>query len=81
MVTKTNKMMKKRVLPFASMLLLVASMFYFSGCKKTVENLIDLECFKCTHPTEVEQDNVCNAAGVTTSTDVYESQGYTCKKK
>ena len=75
--------MKKKILPIVSILILTVSVFYFSGCKDAVENALSLECFVCTHPTDssLDQDNVCNAAGITTNTDALEAQDYTCTKK
>lgn len=75
--------MKKKILSIGSLLVLTGTMFYFSGCKKTVENLLSVECFTCTHTdssTYPTDDNVCNAAGVTTATDAKEALGYTCNK-
>jgi hypothetical protein len=76
--------MKKRITLIASMLMLTGSIFYFSGCKKTVENLFDVECFKCVHPTDPtgfpDQDNVCTAVGVD-PTVALEASGYVCTKQ
>jgi|GEM_PF-5685263 len=76
--------MKKKITFIAPMLMLVASMFYFSGCKKTVENLFQVECYDCVHPTDPttfpDQDNVCTAVGVDATVALKES-GYTCTKK
>ena len=76
--------MKKKILTAGSLLILTASMFYFSGCKKTVENLFDVECFDCVHLTDPTNfpdiDNACTALGVDPIPG-YQASGYTCTKQ
>ena len=74
--------MKKKITLIASMLMLTGSMFYFSGCKKAVENLLEVECYTCTHPTDsaLDEDDVCGAVGID-PTAALKLSGYTCTKK
>lgn len=74
--------MKKKILSIGSIIMLTGSMFYFSGCKKTVENALSIECFVCTHPTDssLDQPDVCNSAAINL-TDALTANDYTCTKK
>ena len=74
--------MKKKTLLFGAGLMLTGLLFTTS-CKDAVENALQVNCYKCTHPdtaTYADIDEVCDVAGIS-STSVYTAQGYTCTKK
>jgi hypothetical protein len=75
--------MKKKFSLATSMLLLTGSMFYFSGCKKTVENLINEQCTICTETaTGTAQDEFCSTeALVVTYESTQQSLGFTCQRQ
>ena len=76
--------MKKKILSIGSLLMLTATMFYFSGCKKAVENLFQVECYDCVHPTDPtafpDLDDQCTAVGID-PTVALEASGYVCTRK
>ena len=73
--------MKKKILSIGSLLMLTATMFYFSGCKDAIEDALIGECYTCSKAGEVDVptcDTTCSALGLCKSD--LESDGYTCTR-
>lgn len=76
--------MRKKITLTAPMLMLMGSMFYFSGCKKTVESLIpDTVCTICTETSSgTASPEFCGLeAAVVTYEAAQRTAGFTCTRQ